>query len=377
MKKYKSQLIGLAILAIGLLLLFYLGEIILPFILGLSGAYFINPHIKKIQQFISNRAIAVTVYLLTILTIIAGSTILFGNEIVKDFERLNDAFTTFTKEHQTEIDETNQEVQNFISEIYYDEDVQSILNDTTTVSTSDESEFSDALGNVVSFFESDEEEEQGREFNWFIIFLASFGYFIYMLYDFNYFEEKYKKYFSSSGKGQNIIQEFFEDFRRIFLDYFQRRSWIVLICMTIFITTFLIMGIPGAILIGFIAGLLCYIAHFQYFALIPLSLSCLIMSIENGESFFLYFGIVLGVFILVSILEELVLYPKIMEHKSGINPAILAVSFAIWTHIFGTVIGGLIALPLTTIMLIYLDRLLLYLKEHYRREEGSDTADAN
>jgi predicted PurR-regulated permease PerM len=198
-----------------------------------------------------------------------------------------------------------------------------------------------------------------------------------MLYDFNYFEEKYKKYFSSSGKGQNIIQEFFEDFRRIFLDYFQRRSWIVLICMTIFITTFLIMGIPGAILIGFIAGLLCYIAHFQYFALIPLSLSCLIMSIENGESFFLYFGIVLGVFILVSILEELVLYPKIMEHKSGINPAILAVSFAIWTHIFGTVIGGLIALPLTTIMLIYLDRLLLYLKEHYRREEGSDTADAN
>lgn len=366
MKKAKPYLISIGAIALAVLTFYYFGEIILPFFVGLFGAYFADAHVTRLQRLIPNRDLAVTTYLIVTITLTLGILVLFGAELVGDVQRLNDAFVTFTEDHQAEIDEASEEIKSYIELIYQNEELQETLNSGSLDSSSTEY-LNQALSGIMSFLEQggekEPEEKPDRSINWLVVLFSSIGYFFFILYTFKYFEQKFEKYFGGTGELSGGVNQFIADFRRIFLDYLQRRTWIVLICSAIFTTTFLILAIPGAILLGILAGLLCYIAHFHYFALLPLALCSWVRAIETDQHFFLYFGIIIGVFVLVSVLEELVLYPKIMEEISSINPAIFMVFAGIWTHLFGGIIGTFIALPLTTALLIYADRLLLYWKK--------------
>ncbi|MFT6183939.1 MAG: putative PurR-regulated permease PerM [Flavobacteriales bacterium] len=96
----------------------------------------------------------------------------------------------------------------------------------------------------------------------------------------------------------------------------------------------------------------------QYLALIPLLLGCLVLSIENPHSFLFYFGIVLGVFVLASIVEELLLTPLIMEKHIGMNPVIMVLALAVWGYVLGTP-GLLIGIPLTSLFIIYVKRYIV------------------
>ena len=118
------------------------------------------------------------------------------------------------------------------------------------------------------------------------------------------------------------------------------------------------MDMPGMILITILITLLSYIPYLQYLALIPLALSCLVLSTESSQSFLLYFGIVIGVFILASLLEELVLTPRIMEKNIGMNPVIMIFSLSVWSYIFGLP-GLLIGIPMTSLIIIYVKRYFL------------------
>jgi predicted PurR-regulated permease PerM len=199
--------------------------------------------------------------------------------------------------------------------------------------------------------------------NWFLVLLYSIGYFLVIMYSFPYFESRFTKYFGGERQSHQLFDQLLTEFKQTFLRYFRQRSKVVVISSIIFITAFLIIGIPGAIIIGILAGLLCYISHFQYLALLPLALSCWALSIEQDQSFFLYFGLVFATVVLVSVLEELLFFPKIMKDVATMNPAIMMISLAVWSALFGTA-GFLIAIPLTTVLLSYLDKLLLYRKAH-------------
>ena len=370
MSNYKPYIISLAILIAVLVVFYFVGGIILPFIIGLLAAYIVHPWIAKLRRIIPNRSLAVTVFLLLSFAASIGTVVLFGASIVNDFKRLNGAFVKLAEENSEKIDETMQTVEYYIEQIYTSEEVQNELQSLNESADSLEDNASEvistAMTKITSFLGSgsdgEETDDNSNDINWFVVFFTSIGYFIYILYTFPYFERHFKRYFDGDFKRMSNVQGFIQDFHRIFLHYFRQRTKIVLICMSIFLATFLIMGLPGAILIAFVAGILCYIAHFHYLALIPLSLSCWVLSVERGHSFFVYFGIVLGVFILVSILEELVLYPKLLKGYDALNPAVLTLSIALCSHFFGVVFGALIALPLTSVLLIYLDRLLMYLK---------------
>ena len=366
-KQLRPWLVSLGALTVIFFLFYFLGEFILPFIIGLCGAYFVEPHIRKVQRFIPNRDLAVTAYLGVAILLIVALLVLFGAQMVKDVQRLNHAFSTYVQDHEEEIDEVNDEIRSYIRMIYDDESVQETLNSVSTDSSMTE-DLGKAFSGITSFFSSgdseDKPEEKGRSVNIWLLLFSAIGYFVYILYSFPYFEKRFVKYFGPPQETQAFIGQFLDDFRRIFLDYFRRRTWIVLICTAIFVTTYLILNVPGAIVLGMISGLLCYLAHFHYLTLLPLSLSCWVLSIEQGYSFFIPFGVIVGVMVLVSVLEELVLYPQIMEENSGINTAILVLFISIWTYLFGSVIGTFLALPLTTVVLIYADRLLLYWKKN-------------
>ena len=82
---------------------------------------------------------------------------------------------------------------------------------------------------------------------------------------------------------------------------------------------------------------------------------------DTGQNFWYVFGLAVGLFILVQIITETIVIPKIMGKAMGLNPAILLLSLSVWGAMLGF-IGLIIALPLTTLIIAYWQRYVT--KEH-------------
>ena len=359
MEKYKTQIRFAIVILISLIVSMFVGQIILPFILGLFLAYISNSSIKKMQRIIRNRNIAVTVFLFVVVSCLMGSVFFMGNLVFNDAKRLNNAFVSFSKDNSDKIDATAKTVKSYITE-FYPEGAVSIPMDFETVKDSLRNNteiITKVFSGFSSFFKSSDNviEQESQRFSWWALLPFTLIYYLYILYTYPYFSSKFNKYLGYKTKRMPYLIELKSVFQNVMTTYARQRTIIVLICTTIYITTFSIMGIPGAIVLGVLSGILCYASHFHYYALLPLSLSCWVLSVENDQSFFLYFGLITVVFIIVSILEELVFFPKIMKGVSSMNPAIMMLSFCVFNYIFGT-IGILIALPLTAVMLLYFSR---------------------
>lgn len=67
------------------------------------------------------------------------------------------------------------------------------------------------------------------------------------------------------------------------------------------------------------------------------------------------FGLAVLVFIIVQIITDMVITPRIMGKAMGLNPAILLLSLSVWGALLGF-IGLIIALPLTTLIIAYWQR---------------------
>ena len=372
MKKYRSDLIFFSLLTISVIVSYYLVEIVLPFFLGLGLAYLANPIIKKIQRIIPSRNLAVTIFFVGIILITSGITLLFAKQIANDFIRLNGSFRTYAKNNKDKLDETTKTISGYIEKIYDPEKLKESLNidslsnneyykkinKDSLLNNLDIDTIKESLAAITSFFTSDEKVEQEADtFSWFFILFTSILYFVYINYQFSYFEDSWQKYFDK--KRSEKVNRVVADFKKTFVAYFKQRGKIVIIYMVIYTSAFFIVGLPGALILGIIAGLLCFVPYLQYLTLIPISLGCLVLSMENNNNFFIYFGIILGIFILSSLLEELVLYPRIMNKTVTMNPVIIMLSLSVWGYLLG-LFGVLIALPLTSLVLSYIKQILLY-----------------
>ena len=351
MQKYKGH-IALASLLLGIVAAFYVaGEVLLPFVLGLGLAWLAVPSIKRIQRFIPNRNLAVTVLLLVAFLGTTGVLALFGNQLAHDFKRLNNAFVLLLERESETIDQTTSTVKSYLEELYTEADLQEqfsldAASDSTGLSLETVQESLAKVGSFLGSDDGEEAEESDSGYSWLGVVGCTLLYFLYIVYTWTWFEERIDRYIRQDRPGNAFMRGIVQEFNAIFSTYFRQRTKVVLWCMAIFLATFLIMGMPGAVLLAVLAGVLCYIANFHYVTLIPLALTCWALSIETGNSFWLYFGIVAAVFIVVSVLEELVFFPYIMKGVANMNPAVMLLAFAFWPFLLGTV-GVFLALPLT------------------------------
>ena len=73
---------------------------------------------------------------------------------------------------------------------------------------------------------------------------------------------------------------------------------------------------------------------------------------DTGDNFWIIIASAAAVFIVVQIIQDGYLVPRIMGKITGLNPAIILLSLSIWGSLMG-MLGMIIALPLTTLMLSY------------------------
>lgn len=143
------------------------------------------------------------------------------------------------------------------------------------------------------------------------------------------------------------------------MDRYFRSQAVIACCAAVFYSIgFSIVGLPLAIVMGIIVGILYMIPYFQYITLIPVIILCYIYSLTGAAEFWPELGKCLAVYVVSQCICDYLLTPKIMGKTLGMNPAIILLSLSIWGTLLG-IIGMIIALPVTALIIAYYKRYIL------------------
>lgn len=180
--------------------------------------------------------------------------------------------------------------------------------------------------------------------------MLTFIYVIFILLDYKHLMKGFRM--MVPPKYRPIAYKVGDDIKYSMNRYFRSQALIALCAAIFYVIGFSIVGIPLAIVLGVLVGILYLIPYFQYVTLIPVAIVCYIASISGGDPFWPELGRCLLVYVVSQCICDYVLTPKIMGKAMGLNPAIILLSLSVWGTLLG-LIGMIIALPLTTLLLAY------------------------
>lgn len=159
--------------------------------------------------------------------------------------------------------------------------------------------------------------------------------------------------------------------------YFRGQALVSFIVGILFSIGFLIIGLPMAVVLGMFIGLLNMVPYLQLVSLIPTILICLICSVSSDISFWTLFWEAMAVYIIVQVIQDLILTPRIIGKAMSMNPAIIFLSLSVWGTLLG-LIGLIIAIPLTTLLLSYYDRYVIkHAESDLSDEDEADGSQVN
>lgn len=140
------------------------------------------------------------------------------------------------------------------------------------------------------------------------------------------------------------------------MNHYFRGQGCVALCATVFYCIgFSIIGLPLAIPMGLLVGILYMIPYFQYVTVIPVAIICAIYSLGGDVTFISLFGRSLLVYLVSQSICDYILTPHIMGKEMGLNPAMILLSLSVWGSLLG-IIGMILALPVTSLIMAYYER---------------------
>ena len=190
----------------------------------------------------------------------------------------------------------------------------------------------------------------------------------FILLDYEYLTNNWIKIFPK--KNRPFWQELMNGVERELNNYIRGQGLVALIMGVLFCIGFTIIDFPMAIGLGIMIGIMDLVPYLHTLALIPTVLLALLKSADTGQNFWFILATALAVFIVVQLICDLIVTPKIMGKAMRLNPAILLLSLSVWGALLGF-IGLIIALPLTTLLITYYQQYVTKEKENDLVEEKS------
>ncbi len=343
------------LIALILYVLNFLSSVLLPFFIAWVFAYLLYPGVKFFQYklHVPGRALSIIVTLIVVIAVIGGIIWLIIPPMIEQFEKLGGLATNYIKEvaHISSIPETIKEwtaangtdIQEFFKRKDVTEAIQKAMPRVFEV-----------LGQTASIIIS------------IIASAITLMYMFFILLDYEYLTDSWIKIFPK--KNRPFWRELMGDVERA-LNSYVRGQGLVALCMgVLFCIGFTIIDFPMAIGLGILIGILDLVPYLHTFALIPTAFLALLKAADTGQNFWVIMAMAVGVFIVVQIIIDMVITPKIMGKAMGLNPAILLLSLSVWGALLGF-IGLIVALPLTTLLIAYYQRYIT--REHEDEDEGA------
>ncbi len=345
---------SIKVLAVALfaLLIWYLRDVLAPFVVGFMGAYVLNPIVNFFERKLKKRFIAVFVTLILFFGTIFGIGYLLLPQIVQETSYLYNIINGIaTDNHWFKRFSQFDELPDFVKDN---------LNDAVVYLTQ---EIAPAIANLL-----------GKTFN-FVSGIFGFAivvlYLIFIMLDFEYISKGWKTLIPSQYRKP--ILQFFDRFKIQMQNYLRGQSIIALIVGILFCILFSIIGLPIGITLGILVGILNLVPYLQVLAFVPAIILCAIASLNSDWGFWTYLFLTAGSFVLVQIIQDLILTPKIMGKHTGLNPAIILLSLAIWGKLLGF-LGLLLAIPFTCLVSTYWFE---YLNKNSKNEDSNNNIGTN
>lgn len=325
-----------------LLLMNYLSSVLLPFFVAWLLAYLIYPVVKFVQyrMHVPTRILSIAVTLLFMVAVIVGIFYLIIPPMIDQFDKLSDVLTRYLHEktHIANFPATIQqwinENKNSIHEFFQQDDV------TEAIRNAMPKVFS-MIGQTASILLSVAAS------------LITLLYLFFILLDYEKLASGFIKMFPK--KSRPFWHALMNDVEREMNSYIRGQSLVALCIGILFCIGFTIIDFPMAIALGILIGILSLIPYVHGLAFIPMLILSLLKAADTGQNFWVIFASATAVFVIVQIITDMVLTPKIMGKAMGLNPAVILLSLSVWGALLGF-LGLIIALPLSTLIIAYYQR---------------------
>lgn len=333
--------ISLLLLGTGIYMIYILRSVLLPFLVAWLIAYLLNPIVRFIQSKLrlKKRFVAVLItfsLLIGLLTLLfVGITPLVENELYQ----INNLISTYDLQSFT-VNGIPMSVHDFIAKNI---DFDSLRNVLSKESASETIKYliptlENIVSNSISFI-----------FGFTVVFIIIL-YLIFILLDYDKINKLWMDLIPHRHRA--FVGKLTVDMERSMNTYFRHQALICVIVAILFAIGFQIIGLPLAIVLGILIGLLHMIPYMHIISIVPAALLCWLKVSQTGESFWALIGLVFLLYLVIQCIIDIVLVPRIMGKAMGLNPAIILLSLSIWGSLMG-IAGMIIAIPLTTLLLSY------------------------
>ncbi len=189
----------------------------------------------------------------------------------------------------------------------------------------------------------------------FVVFIV-FLYTVFILLDYEAIGKGFRSLLPS--RYERLTMMVFHDLEENMNRYFRGQFKIASLVGILLSIGFYIIGLPLGILLGLLMGMLNIVPYLKLVMLPVLGFFAFVGAQQNGTPFWLAEVLVFGVVVIVQVLEDMFIVPRIMGKNMSMNPAVMLLSLSIWGSLLG-VVGMIVALPVTSVLLSLYRRYVL------------------
>lgn len=320
----------------------HLSAVLLPFFIAWFLAYLLFPVVTFIEKrlHIRLRALSIIITLVAVVGILTAVVMLIVPPMIDQFQKLGHIATGYIQQ-KANISSIPEALNDLM--VTYRSEINSFFHSK---------DFTDAVKasapGLVQFV-----TKTFTVINSIVASCITLLYLFFILLDYEKLSDNWVKIFPVEDRP--FCNELKKDVSTALNNYIRGQGLVALIMGILFCIGFTIIGFPMAIGLGILIGILDLVPYLHTFALIPTAFLALLKAADTGQNFWIIFAMAVAVFIIVQIIIDFVVTPKVMGKAMGMNPAILLLSLSIWGALLGF-IGLIIALPLTTIIMAYWQR---------------------
>ena len=345
------SLVTLAVVVALYLLIRRLSGVLLPFLLSFVVAYMLAPIVNFFQHTcrLKSRVLSVLVTIISVVGVLTGAIAAIVPLINRQAKALSVSVKNYLSQYQ-DIEFLSPEFNEQLKQIIQNMDINTLL----------QSEGVQQGAQKIMQFLGEGLWAIGNSIMGLAVAFISLLYIIFLLIDYEKITQNWHKYIPE--KIRSSVQMLFHDLDRNMNAYFRGQALVASIVGILFAIGFQIIGLPMGIGIGLIIGVLNLVPYMQVLGIPPCIILGLIHATETGRPAWVILLFIAIVFVVVQVIQDGIIVPKIMGDVTGMGPAWILLSLSIWGSLLG-VIGMVVALPLTTLLVSYYKRFVLEFPE--------------
>ncbi|MEM6588693.1 MAG: AI-2E family transporter [Pseudomonadota bacterium] len=305
-----------------LVVLWALGDVILPFVLGMAIAYFLDPVADRLERMGLSRALSVTVITLFVIVIFIMMTLLVVPTLISQAANLVAvAPQLFEQLHTFLIDRFP---------ALFDE-ASTIRQSLSSLGETIQSKGAQFIEAVLS--------SVGSLINVVVLIVIVPVVAFYLLYDWDRMVAEVDKLLPRDHAP--TIRNLAGDIDRTLASFIRGMGTVCLILGTYYAIALMLVGLQFGLIVGAIAGLVTFIPYLGAIIGGALAIGLALFQFWGD---WLSIGLVVGIFVLGQVMEGNVLTPKLVGSSVGLHPVWLIFALSVFGALFGFV-GMLVAVP--------------------------------